>query len=177
MSKFLLCGTKMPKMNLAFWVTVISTFFLAVSFPFVFLALFLWLNFLSHTVGKETGSFTQRIVEGRALPGNKRQYPVEVIVANMNKPTADHVALLSHRNVITFFHEMGHVFHNLLSRTQFARFHGSRWVLNSALQIGGDLLICLKGSKGLCRGPIANAGKLVRSLPPVVFSEPFCWSW
>ena len=28
-------------------------------------------------------------------------------------------------DVVTFFHEMGHVFHGLLSRTAFARFHGT----------------------------------------------------
>ena len=28
-------------------------------------------------------------------------------------------------DVVTFFHEMGHVFHGLLSRTKFARFHGT----------------------------------------------------
>ena len=32
---------------------------------------------------------------------------------------------MQHSDVVTFFHEMGHVFHGLLSRTQFARFHGT----------------------------------------------------
>jgi len=32
---------------------------------------------------------------------------------------------MRHDDVTTFFHEMGHVFHGLLSRTKYARFHGT----------------------------------------------------
>jgi Zn-dependent oligopeptidase len=47
------------------------------------------------------------------------------MVANLAKPTPERPALMRHDDVVTFFHEMGHVFHGLLSRTQFARFHGT----------------------------------------------------
>jgi Zn-dependent oligopeptidase len=60
------------------------------------------------------------------LPDGKRSYPLTALIANLAKPTPDRPALMRHDNVVTFFHEMGHVFHNLLSRTQFARFHGTR---------------------------------------------------
>jgi len=32
---------------------------------------------------------------------------------------------MRHDDVVTFFHEMGHVFHGLLSKTKFSRFHGT----------------------------------------------------
>lgn len=48
------------------------------------------------------------------------------MVANLAKPTPSKPALMRHDDVTTFFHEMGHVFHGLLSRTKFARFHGTR---------------------------------------------------
>ena len=48
------------------------------------------------------------------------------MVANLAKPTPNKPALMRHDDVTTFFHEMGHVFHGLLSRTKFARFHGTR---------------------------------------------------
>lgn len=53
------------------------------------------------------------------------------MVANLAKPTPERPALMRHDDVVTFFHEMGHVFHGLLSKTKFARFHGTRYVQNS----------------------------------------------
>ena len=47
------------------------------------------------------------------------------MVANLAKPTPSKPALMRHDDVVTFFHEMGHVFHGLLSRTKYARFHGT----------------------------------------------------
>jgi Zn-dependent oligopeptidase len=47
------------------------------------------------------------------------------MVANLAKSTPDRPALMRHDDVTTFFHEMGHVFHGLLSRTRYARFHGT----------------------------------------------------
>ncbi|KAH9002641.1 Metalloprotease [Lactarius hatsudake] len=58
-------------------------------------------------------------------PDGKRLYPLTAMVANLAKPTPERPALMRHDDVVTFFHEMGHVFHGLLSRTQFARFHGT----------------------------------------------------
>ncbi|KAI9465436.1 Metalloprotease [Lactarius psammicola] len=58
-------------------------------------------------------------------PMAKRSYPLTAMVANLAKPTPERPALMRHDDVVTFFHEMGHVFHGLLSRTQFARFHGT----------------------------------------------------
>jgi metallopeptidase MepB len=48
------------------------------------------------------------------------------MVANLAKSTPEAPALMRHDDVVTFFHEMGHVFHGLLSKTRFARFHGTR---------------------------------------------------
>jgi Zn-dependent oligopeptidase len=73
------------------------------------------------------------------LPGYKREdgtrsYPLAAMVANLAKPTPDKPALMRHDDVVTFFHEMGHVFHGLLSRTEFARFHGTRLMWTGLLQ-------------------------------------------
>ncbi|EUC54471.1 metallopeptidase MepB [Rhizoctonia solani AG-3 Rhs1AP] len=56
---------------------------------------------------------------------NGRHYPTAAMVANLAKPTPGRPALIRHDDVVTFFHEMGHVFHGLLSKTRFARFHGT----------------------------------------------------
>lgn len=65
------------------------------------------------------------LLPGYELPSGARHYPLAAMVANLAKPTPDRPALMRHDDVTTFFHEMGHVFHGLLSRTQYSRFHGT----------------------------------------------------
>ena len=66
------------------------------------------------------------LLSGYEKVDGKRSYPVAAMVANLAKPTPERPALMRHDDVVTFFHEMGHVFHGLLSHTKFARFHGTR---------------------------------------------------
>ncbi|KAH9939164.1 Metalloprotease [Amylocystis lapponica] len=65
------------------------------------------------------------LLPGHELPDGKRSYPLAAMVANLAKPTPQKPALMRHDDVVTFFHEMGHVFHGLLSRVRFSRFHGT----------------------------------------------------
>ncbi|GAA6003592.1 hypothetical protein JCM10207_003497, partial [Rhodosporidiobolus poonsookiae] len=54
-----------------------------------------------------------------------REYPVVCMVANLAKSTGGKPATMKHDDVVTFFHELGHAYHGLLSRTQFPKFHGT----------------------------------------------------
>ncbi len=63
------------------------------------------------------------LVPGRATPGGY-QTPATAIAANFTKPTADGPSLLKHDEVVTLFHEFGHVLHNSLGHTRFTRFTG-----------------------------------------------------
>ncbi|KAI0771258.1 Metalloprotease [Trametes elegans] len=65
------------------------------------------------------------LLSGYEKKDGSRHYPIAAMVANLAKPTPQKPALMAHDDVVTFFHEMGHVFHGLLSRTKFARFHGT----------------------------------------------------
>jgi len=65
------------------------------------------------------------LLPGYTRADGKRSYPLAAMVANLAKPTPTAPALMRHTDVVTFFHEMGHVFHGLLSKTRFARFHGT----------------------------------------------------
>ncbi|GME41616.1 putative metallopeptidase protein [Neofusicoccum parvum] len=55
----------------------------------------------------------------------KRHFPVTSLICNFPKPTANKPSLMSHDDVTTIFHELGHGIHNLVSRTTYSYFHGT----------------------------------------------------
>ena len=57
--------------------------------------------------------------------GGKQQTPVSAMVCNFTKPTATEPSLLGHDEVETFFHEFGHVVHNLCSTAKVGYFSGT----------------------------------------------------
>ncbi|KAI0648050.1 Metalloprotease [Trametes meyenii] len=65
------------------------------------------------------------LIPGYDRPDSSRNYPVAAMVANLARATPDKPSLMHHAEVVTFFHEMGHLFHELLSRTRFSCFHGT----------------------------------------------------
>lgn len=56
---------------------------------------------------------------------NDRSTPISTMVCNFTRPTKDKPSLLTFGEVETFFHELGHIFHQLLSNNQFAMFSGT----------------------------------------------------
>ena len=69
-------------------------------------------------------AFTLR--RGRRLRDGSYQKPVSAIVANFTKPSATQPSLLRHSEVVTFFHEFGHIMHQTLTRAERARFSGTQ---------------------------------------------------
>ena len=63
---------------------------------------------------------------GRSLSGNSYQRPISAIVANFTKPTASSPSLLRHTEVVTLFHEFGHILHQTLTTSRYTRFSGTR---------------------------------------------------
>ncbi|KAL7917183.1 hypothetical protein ACQKWADRAFT_326246 [Trichoderma austrokoningii] len=59
----------------------------------------------------------------RYISGN-RQHPRSVILSDYSRPPDGSPCTLRYIQVVVLFHEFGHAIHDLVSITQFARFHG-----------------------------------------------------
>lgn len=65
------------------------------------------------------------IVEGKRMKGGRYQRPTVAMVCNFTPPPPGKPSLMAHDEVVTLFHEFGHVMHSMLTRARFARFSGS----------------------------------------------------
>ncbi|MBW2455692.1 MAG: Zn-dependent oligopeptidase [Deltaproteobacteria bacterium] len=68
---------------------------------------------------KHAAMFTIRT--GKTLRGGERQTPMAALVCNFPKPGEP----MPHTQVVTYFHEFGHVLHHLLTETELASFAGT----------------------------------------------------
>ena len=56
---------------------------------------------------------------GGLLPDGRYDLPVAALLCNFSAPSADKPSLLKQSEVVTLFHEFGHVMHGMLSRSRF----------------------------------------------------------
>ncbi len=59
------------------------------------------------------------------LEDGERLLPLAALVCNFPKPGGAAPALLTHDEVVTFFHEFGHLLHDLLSQSELSSFSGT----------------------------------------------------
>jgi thimet oligopeptidase len=75
--------------------------------------------------GKFSHAAAFPLVVSRRIADGARQPAVSAIVANFTPPTSERPALLRHDEVLTLFHEWGHILHQGISQAEFVRFSGS----------------------------------------------------
>ena len=75
--------------------------------------------------GKYGHAMAATMQPGYVLPSGAQQHPISAMVANLDPKRPGKPSLLSHGEVTTFFHEFGHVMHNLCSKTAFSSFSGT----------------------------------------------------
>ncbi|KAJ2647845.1 metalloendopeptidase [Coemansia sp. RSA 1250] len=72
--------------------------------------------------GKYGHACVNPIRNGYEKEDGTREHPVAAILANFPKPTSTTPALLTHDDVITLLHEMGHLLHHICIQTKWAHF-------------------------------------------------------
>src|SRR5690606_39987718 len=60
----------------------------------------------------------------KSLPGGVEQTPIAALVCNFPAPGQP----MGHDQVVTYFHEFGHVLHHILTKTELASFAGTNTV-------------------------------------------------
>ena len=58
-------------------------------------------------------------IDGKVIPA------AAAMLCNFDKPSAERPSLLPHGDVVTFFHEFGHVMHGMCSHANYSRFSGT----------------------------------------------------
>lgn len=74
--------------------------------------------------GKKDGAWMTSYRDQGMFNG-KVERPVVAIVCNFTKPTSKHPSLITHGEVTTLFHEMGHAMHGLLANTTYRSLSGT----------------------------------------------------
>jgi Zn-dependent oligopeptidase len=75
--------------------------------------------------GKYNHAAAFSLIKGRELENGKYQAPASAMVCNFNKPTEDSPSLLPHSDVVTLFHEFGHIMHQSTTTAKYSRFSGT----------------------------------------------------
>lgn len=65
------------------------------------------------------------LVAGHTNLQGERIRPIAAMVANFTKPTTETPSLLRHDEVLTLFHEFGHILHQTVTRAETVRFSGA----------------------------------------------------
>jgi oligopeptidase A len=88
---------------------------------------------------KRSGAWMDQCLN-RLQHGAELQLPVAHLVCNFSLPTADKPSLITHDEMVTVFHEMGHVLHHLLTRIEYPSVGGISGVPWDAVELPSQFM-------------------------------------
>ena len=89
--------------------------------------------------GKRGGAWMDECVVRKDLSG-ELEPPVGYLVCNFPPPDSDGVSLLTHNDVVTLFHEFGHMLHHLLTRVAYPSIAGINGVPWDAVELPSQFM-------------------------------------
>jgi oligopeptidase A len=89
--------------------------------------------------GKRGGAWMDECVVRKDLAGEKN-YPVGYLVCNFPPLDADGMSLLTHTDVVTLFHEFGHMLHHLLTQIDYPSIAGVNGVPWDAIELPSQFM-------------------------------------
>ena len=89
--------------------------------------------------GKQSGAWMDDAINRRHT-AERLQHPVAFLTCNFPGPVGDRPAHLTHRELITLFHEFGHGMHQLLTRVDVAGVSGLQGVEWDAVELPSQLM-------------------------------------
>lgn len=89
--------------------------------------------------GKRSGAWIDECIVRKNLNG-RPTLPVGYLVCNFPPPDPDHPSLLSHEDIVTLFHEFGHMLHHLLTRIDYPSIAGINGVPWDAVELPSQFM-------------------------------------
>lgn len=89
--------------------------------------------------GKRSGAWMDECVIRKNIHGNK-MLPIGYLVCNFTQPNDKGISLLTHSDVITWFHEFGHMLHHLLTKVDLPSISGINGVPWDAVELPSQFM-------------------------------------
>jgi oligopeptidase A len=89
--------------------------------------------------GKRSGAWIDECVVRKNLAG-KSVLPIGYLVCNFSRPDGSGVSLLTHNDVLTMFHEFGHMLHHLLTKVDYPSLAGINGVPWDAVELPSQFM-------------------------------------
>ena len=89
--------------------------------------------------GKRSGAWVDECVIRKSL-ADQTELPIGYLVCNFSPPSENNPSLLTHDEVVTLFHEFGHMLHHLLTRVDYPSIAGINGVPWDAVELPSQFM-------------------------------------